>query len=71
MDQSTQANLQQADLRLLIIRLYINLGVDVSPATRQPRQDRLHQHRPWSSSPTTIYINKLHQVAAITTHGQR
>jgi hypothetical protein len=33
--------------------------------------DHLHQHRPWSSSPTTIYINKLHHVAAITTHGQR
>jgi hypothetical protein len=33
--------------------------------------DRLHQHRPWSSSPTTIYINELHHVAAITDRGHR
>jgi hypothetical protein len=30
-----------------------------------------HQHRPWSSSLTTIYINKLHHVAAITDRGHR
>jgi hypothetical protein len=27
--------------------------------------------RSWSSSPITIYINKLHHVAAITDRGQR
>jgi hypothetical protein len=33
--------------------------------------DRFHQHRMWSPSPITIYINKLHHVAAITDHGHR
>jgi hypothetical protein len=33
--------------------------------------DRLHQHCPWSSSPITIYINKIHHVAAITDRGHR
>jgi hypothetical protein len=33
--------------------------------------DQLHQHCSWSSSPTTIYIHKLHHVAAITDYGHR
>jgi hypothetical protein len=32
---------------------------------------RSSTHRPWSSSPTIIYINKLHHVVtAVTAHGQ-
>jgi hypothetical protein len=51
-----------------MVSTYLWLLLDFSSSTTP---DRLHQHHPWSSSPTTIYINKLHHVAAITDRGHR
>jgi hypothetical protein len=49
--------------------VFVNIDWGIHPKYAPRRQHKVAHT--WSSSPTTIYINKLHHVAAITDRGQR